>query len=556
MPAVDKSRSSKSVEVQRVWEVYDERLQFMSCRDALLLDAALAAGDVSQAWAVWSSAAESALVDAYCFSGGPLPSRGLVLGRGRASFRVVKLGGHKVRKARGYAADAHDAADVFLYRDSSIAHLLDLRRRLKAVMELVDAIRYGVSLSRSIGLSAQWDKILSVGPLFPVTLDDFQALRGAGLGDFHHGVCCIHRRLYDFIHSIVVHRRDEAIRGWRNWIREDPLVHPYKWLRPDLVPPSPFLQCEPHLSSGGSGVLSDPDRIDEEFRKAWLPYFCRSGQREASLEEFDFEVEGWLPLLPEVSLPSLTGQMLADVVRGKGATAGSLDGRGWRELKVLPVSWYDGLARILTRIEETGVWPDGLLDAYIAMIPMVGGDATPLGQRPLSVLPVVYRLWASTRMGQLADWFQSWVPASVFSAGGGRGSVEAWYTSSLDIEEVLAGAADSHVHLFVADVVKSFDTVDRTIFDRVLSSIGLLGWFRHAYFEYHAHVRMRFKLASGLGAPWTRDGGIPQGCPLSMMFIVALFICYGAVTCLLKWVFSFSCMLIILSVFPETRTNS
>ena len=35
---------------------------------------------------------------------------------------------------------------------------------------------------------------------------------------------------------------------------------------------------------------------------------------------------------------------------------------------------------------------------------------------------------------------------------------------------------------------------------------------------------MRFKLASGLGAPWTRDGDIPQGCPLSMMFIVALYL--------------------------------
>ena len=42
--------------------------------------------------------------------------------------------------------------------------------------------------------------------------------------------------------------------------------------------------------------------------------------------------------------------------------------------------------------------------------------------------------------------------------------------------------------------------------------------------EYHAHVRLRFKLASGLGEPWTRDGGIPQGCPLSMMFIVALYL--------------------------------
>ena len=115
-------------------------------------------------------------------------------------------------------------------------------------------------------------------------------------------------------------------------------------------------------------------------------------------------------------------------------------------------------------------------------------------------------------MSQLEGWFQSWVPQSVLSAGGGRSSVEAWYTSALDIEEVLSGATDSHLHLFVADVVKSFDTVDREILDRVLSSLGLPGWFRHAFFEYHAHVRLRFKLASGLGEPWTRDGEIHQGC--------------------------------------------
>ena len=231
-----------------------------------------------------------------------------------------------------------------------------------------------------------------------------------------------------------------------------------------------------------------------------------------------------MPILPEIHLPRLTGQMLADVVLRKGVSAGSLDGWGWRELKALPVSWFDELARILTKVEDLGVWPDGLLDAYITMIPKTDGDATPLGQRPLSVLPVVYRIWAAARMGQLEGWFKSWVPDSVFSAGGGRGSVEAWYTSALDIEEVLSGATDSHVHLFVADVVKSFDTVDRGILDRVLSSLGLPGWFRHAYFEYHAHVRLRFKLASGLGQSWTRDGGIPQGCPLSMMFIVALYL--------------------------------
>ena len=63
--------------------------------------------------------------------------------------------------------------------------------------------------------------------------------------------------------------------------------------------------------------------------------------------------------------------------------------------------------------------------------------------------------------------------------------MEAWYTTAQDIEEVLAGAVDTHVHIFVADVVKSFDAVDGEIQDCVLFSLGLPAWFRHAYFEYH-----------------------------------------------------------------------
>ena len=65
----------------------------------------------------------------------------------------------------------------------------------------------------------------------------------------------------------------------------------------------------------------------------------------------------------------------------------------FRELKVLPVSWFDELARFLSKVEDTGAWPDGLLDAYIAMIPKTDGDATLLGQRPLTILPVVYRIF-------------------------------------------------------------------------------------------------------------------------------------------------------------------
>ena len=87
------------------------------------------------------------------FSGGPAPCRGLVLWRGNASFRLVRLGGHRVRKVCGTAADVHDAADIFLYRDSSIAPLLDMRRRFKAVWDVLESmISHGVTLSRSVEL--------------------------------------------------------------------------------------------------------------------------------------------------------------------------------------------------------------------------------------------------------------------------------------------------------------------------------------------------------------------------------------------------------------------
>ena len=121
----------------------------------------------------------------------------------------------------------------------------------------------------------------------------------------------------------------------------------------------------------------------------------------------------------------------------------------------------------------------------------------------------------------------------------------------MDIEEVLSGAVDSDIHLFGAEDRKSFDTVDRGILDRVLSSLGLLAWFRHAYFEYHAHVRLRFKLPAGLGEPWTRDGGIPQGCPLSMMFIVALYL--PRCRYLAQEELSLSCALTPSSVHPEIQ---
>ena len=136
--------------------------------------------------------------------------------------------------------------------------------------------------------------------------------------------------------------------------------------------------------------------------------------------------------------------------------------------------WFSGLAILLELVETSGVWPQGLLDAFFAMIPEADGDSTPLGQRPLSVLPVVYRLWASLRLRHLREWVEGWLPGSVFSLGNGLSSVEAWFSTALDIEDVLSGTGGDELHVMVADVIKSFDTVHLSILDCALGRLGLL----------------------------------------------------------------------------------
>ena len=225
----------------------------------------------------------------------------------------------------------------------------------------------------------------------------------------------------------------------------------------------------------------------QSSREAWRPYFCRSARGAADLEDFSNEVEGgWLPVLDVFHLPPLTGDVLVEVVGRKKSTSCSLDGWGWRELKALPPSWFDGLARILMMVEEEGIWPEGLLDAYIAMIPKSdGAEAFVCVACGLQGLGICQDDAARALVQVFVALLMPDVP-------------RLW-----TLRNALLKGVDADVHLFVADVVKSFDTVDKGSSTGFWVAWGCLLGFGMPIFEYHAKVRLRFKLAAGLGEPWT-----------------------------------------------------
>ena len=78
----------------------------------------------------------------------------------------------------------------------------------------------------------------------------------------------------------------------------------------------------------------------------------------------------------------------------------------------------------------------------------------------------------------------------------------------LDIEEVLSGAGSYQLHVLVADVMKSFDTVDRSILDCALGRLGLPLWFRKVYLTFHSQASCRIGRTTvfivALYVPWCR----------------------------------------------------
>ena len=203
--------------------------------------------------------------------------------------------------------------------------------------------------------------------------------------------------LNDFTEQVVVSRRETGFRKWTSCLGEDLGSRPSSWLRPDFAPPSPFFVIkDPQTQS--SRILVKPHLTDAEFRKAWMPFFCRSGHPVVTTDQFLAFVDH---LCLRNFLSIFLGLRVGTCRRLLGLKrllqAVWMGGRGMR--LALPLPGFSGLAALLELVETSGVWPQSLLDAFFAMVPKADGDSTSLDQRPLSVLPVLYRLWASLGSG-------------------------------------------------------------------------------------------------------------------------------------------------------------
>ena len=142
-------------------------------------------------------------------------------------------------------------------------------------------------------------------------------------------------------------------------------------------------------------------------------------------------------------MPPLTGDILWDVVKHipraktQGLDAWSLD-----DLKALPREAFDDLAEILAQVEAESKWPEKLSGAIVALLPKKD-DHGPLAQRSISLLPMVYKLWAAARGAILKDWFAKQRHASAWGQDKSKGADTAAWMAAAQAELASAGGYDA-----------------------------------------------------------------------------------------------------------------
>ena len=269
----DCSRTSASQEVRDIWDVYIREVGFVLFAVREHLFRLCNSPDVDSSWLLWSREAEASLARAYLSAGGPpLSNPSSYVGRGSLSIYTMRLGGRC--HDRIYHVDRSDGFDVThfgFFLNSSLAPALRFRRCFVSVCN---------------------GAVVRLDPTGPVTsFEPWTHWIPPDLHGFYKWAMDTLALLNEFVLKVVRHRQTSRSIAWSNWIREDLASRPYKWLRPEFVPPAPYLVCKPQDSPNGSGLLVQPALIDAHFRKAWMPYFLREGHPVVTVQAFlDFVV--------------------------------------------------------------------------------------------------------------------------------------------------------------------------------------------------------------------------------------------------------------------------
>ena len=383
------------------------------------------------------------------------------------------------------------------------------RRTLVDLQELCRQLRRVVS-----GSPGRWP--LSVEQLL-------RRLAGTG---FHFGQSAAASMVLEVEQALSVQRgvvaritselRAERYRRWKDsratlW-RDRPGVV-YNWLQATGTP----WGTTPILDGLGMQCLSVA-AVDAAVRGYWVDDVLRqhAGVDAAACWEA-FLTSEFGAFVPQVCWPSpaWTGERVSSVLRSmRESAAPGLFGLPLAVWKVLPPAILEAVAQLLTLVEAEGRWPPEWTEAYVAMIPKSSGGTRPRDQRPITVLEVLYRVWAK---GVVMAWRPAMQEAYLGQAAMGfRAGAGTLHVAQM-LADLIRLQRQRRKELWLAsfDVEKCYDSVPWWAMFGVMRAAGVPDRVVCCFEAFYTALRRRFRYGQVDGETWQAANGLAQGCPAS-----------------------------------------
>ena len=219
--------------------------------------------------------------------------------------------------------------------------------------------------------------------------------------------------------------------------------------------------------------------------------------------------------------PITTAQWDQAVGHKKARTATGPDGVSRLDLVRMPEPLTTQLVELVNQYDQ-GIrpWPQAALVGHISNVEKCPDATAPQQFRPITVLTLPYRVWASIRAKQCLKWLAQFAPEGMHGNVPGRSTVGVWWALALEIE-----AATQHGHQisgFLTDLTKAFNNLPRAAIYACALHYGLPLAFVRSWHLALDRLQRHFVVSGAVSGPVWSTNGYPEGDPLSVVAMVLL----------------------------------
>eukprot|EP00435_Cladocopium_sp_Y103_P014969 s2954_g3.t1 len=259
------------------------------------------------------------------------------------------------------------------------------------------------------------------------------------------------------------------------------------------------------------------DQVHQNLIDFWSPKWnCEALQSAETWSRMTSFVQAYMPKLP-LSLPPLTIDAWRKALRRFKPTA-ARGADGWARLDLINMSTFhtNQLLLLLTAIEQQQVsWPAQLLEGLVIALAKCESAHRPNEYRPIALLSIVYRNWASLRSRQLLRQLEQYIHADTHGFLPSREPAQTWLhlqsaiETSLQSAQPLAGIG--------TDIVKAFNCIQRDPLWHLATAIGVPAALLWPWKEFVSKSTRRFMVCNQVSEAVLSTQGFAEGCPLSVL---------------------------------------